>query len=125
MLRPILFQEVGLDVGLAPSHSDGAPPVPPVPPTATANALPGEAVEALALLLPERVPPENAHYLARAALQAALPHLKPPALRGLLEALRTVHRPAEPFPGGAPICAEDGRPWPCATALLALPLLDN
>src|SRR4051794_22910195 len=81
-----------------------------------------EAVEAVARMLPTRLPGGGAYgVVARAALEAALPHLvkllaPPPG--DLRTALLELHYPHDPWTGGLPVCHHDDRPWPCQTAQL-------
>src|SRR4051794_40592919 len=85
-----------------------------------------DAVEAVARMLPTRLPHGGAYgVVARAALEAALPHLAallaPPA-HDVRPAVLTLHRPHDPWGGsGVLVCHHDDHPWPCPTAQLCLP----
>src|SRR3954466_11255357 len=83
-----------------------------------------DAIEAVARMLPTRLPEGGAYgVVARAALDAALPHLvellaPPPG--DLRMALLDLHYSHDPWTGGLPVCHHDDMPWPCPTARLCL-----
>src|SRR3954470_15532473 len=94
----------------------------PLPRGLLASPQLGDAVEAVARMLPTRLPAGGAYaVVARAALEAALPHLLAllaPPPRDLRMELLELHYPHDPWTGGVLVCHHDDHAWPCATARL-------